>query len=185
MASRKIDLKIKIDRKIKLFASYNNATITIAIMSLKLVSADGQDFLVDSDVMTKFSKTIKDLVDDMTGETTDIPLPNVTANILAKVVEYCKYHSENPDTTPEEKRTDNVCQWDLDFMKVDQSTLFELMLAANYMDIPGLLDLACVTVANMIKGRTPEEIRKTFNIKNDFSEAEELQIRKENEWADV
>ena len=28
----------------------------------------------------------------------------------------------------------------------------------------------------MIKGKTPEEIRKTFNIKNDFTEEEEAQV---------
>ena len=31
-------------------------------------------------------------------------------------------------------------------------------------------------VANMIKGKTPDEIRKTFNIKNDFTPAEEEQV---------
>ena len=30
----------------------------------------------------------------------------------------------------------------------------------------------------MIKGKTPEEIRKTFNIKNDFTPAEEEQVSK-------
>ena len=68
----------------------------------------------------------------------------------------------------------------------------------------GLLDVTCKTVANMIKGKTPEEIRKTFNIKNDFTPSEEeqvrslymkqdlnnhfihsiVQVRKENEWCE-
>jgi len=116
-----------------------------------------------------------------------IPLPNVTGKILQKVVEYCKYHNEHPDTPSDsekkdEKRTDDIIPWDKEFCDVDQATLFELILAANYLDIKPLLDLTCKTVANMIKGKTPEEIRKTFNIKNDFTPEEEEQIRKENEW---
>ena len=105
---------------------------------------------------------------------------------MTKVVEYCQYHTEHPTTTTEEKkdekRTDDIIPWDQEFCKVDQATLFELILAANYLDIKPLLDLTCKTVANMIKGKTPEEIRKTFNIKNDFTPEEEEQVRKENEW---
>ena len=56
--------------------------------------------------------------------------------------------------------------------------------AANYMDIKNLLDVGCKTVANMIKGKSPDEIRKTFNITNDFTPEEEEQIRRENEWAE-
>lgn len=51
-----------------------------------------------------------------------------------------------------------------------------VLQAANYLDIKGLLDVTCKTVANMIKGKSPEEIRKTFNIKNDFTPAEEEQV---------
>ncbi|MCP6508344.1 hypothetical protein NL478_26625, partial [Klebsiella pneumoniae] len=75
---------------------------------------------------------------------------------------------------------EDLKNWDADFVKVDQATLFDLILAANYLNIKGLLDLTCQTVADMIKGKTPEEIRKTFNIKNDFTPEEEEEIRRED-----
>ena len=150
---------------------------------VKLISSDGQDFEVEVKV-AQMSETIRNLIED-TGIDNAIPLPNVTGKILAKVVEYCKHHTEHPTPVSEdkrdEKRTDDIIPWDQDFCKVDQATLFELILAANYLDIKPLLDLTCKTVANMIKGKTPEEIRKTFNIKNDFTPEEEEQVRKENE----
>ena len=62
-------------------------------------------------------------------------------------------------------------------------TLFKNQ-ASNYLDIKALLDIGCKTVANMIKGKSPDEIRKTFNIVNDFTPEEEEQIRRENEWAE-
>jgi S-phase kinase-associated protein 1 len=77
-----------------------------------------------------------------------------------------------------------VQKWYADYVNVEQAILFELILAANYMDIKPLLDLTCATVASMIKGKTPEEIRKTFNITNDFSPAEEAQVREENKWCE-
>lgn len=56
--------------------------------------------------------------------------------------------------------------------------------AANFLDIKPMLDLTCKTVAKMITGKTPEEIRAQFNIQNDFTPAEEEQVRKENAWAE-
>ena len=121
------------------------------------------------------------------------------------MIQWATYHKDDPplpeDDENKEKRTDDICSWDADFLKVDQGTLFELILAANYLDIKvesvlfydlllschvlspllqGLLDVTCKTVANMIKGKTPEEIRKTFNIKNDFTQAEEEQVSRIN-----
>lgn len=150
---------------------------------VKLTSSDNQMFEVDEEVANQ-SHTVKNMIED-TGTDEMIPLPNVPGKILSKVIEYCKFHVEagkQVDNKPS-KTEDEVKQWDTEFVKVDQATLFDLILAANYLNIKGLLDLTCQTVANMIKGKTPEEIRKTFNIKNDFTPEQEEEVRRENQWA--
>ena len=122
-------------------------------------------------------------------EATEIPLPNVKSTVLKKVIEFCKHHRSEPMTEIEKPlksaaMAEVVQKWYADFVNVEQVLLFELILAANYMDIKPLLDLTCATVASMIKGKTPEEIRKTFNIANDFSPEEEAQVREENKWCE-
>lgn len=158
--------------------------------NIKLQSSDGEVFEVDVEI-AKCSVTIKTMLEDLgmdEDEEEVVPLPNVNSAILKKVIQWATYHKDDPpppeDDENKEKRTDDISSWDADFLKVDQGTLFELILAANYLDIKGLLDVTCKTVANMIKGKTPEEIRKTFNIKNDFTASEEEQVRKENEWCE-
>ena len=161
------------------------------------------------------------------------------------MLKYCNYHYTNKETKEEEKNT-----WDQEFVKVDDDTLFSLILvsqprpslpplgptycglqtrsvqtsrssgrshdkvavaatsgtagvfvptvpeacqlthfhfpqAANYLDIKSLLDLTCKTVADYIKQcKTPQEIRRRFNIKNDFTPEEEEEVRKENAWCE-
>ncbi|PHT31664.1 SKP1-like protein 11 [Capsicum baccatum] len=67
--------------------------------------------------------------------------------------------------------------------KFDDSGRPRLPKATNYLNIKSLLDLTCQTVTEMIKGKTPEEIRKTFNIKNNFTPEEEEEVRRETAWA--
>ncbi|KDD74923.1 Skp1 family protein, partial [Helicosporidium sp. ATCC 50920] len=148
-----------------------------------LLSSDGQSFEVSVPV-ANWSVTIQNTIEE-TGTDDPIPLPNVSSKILAKVIEYCKYHDKvgrnasGQPTVPDEE----VREWDHEFTNVDQSDLFEIILAANYLNIKQLLDLTCLTVANMIKGKSPEEIRKHFHIENDFTPEEEENVRRENQWA--
>ncbi|KAL6504770.1 SKP1-like protein 1A [Orobanche minor] len=153
-----------------------------------LRSSDGEVFEVEASVAVE-SQTIKHMIEDDCADTV-IPLPNVTGKILSKVIEYCKRHVEAAAATKADDKLastttaeDDLKAFDSDFVKVDQATLFDLILAANYLNIKSLLDLTCQTVADMIKGKTPEEIRKTFNIKNDFTPEEEEEVRRENQWA--
>ena len=153
----------------------------MASTKITLKSSDGESFEVDETVANQ-SQTIYHMILDGCANSV-IPLPNVTSKILAKVIEYCKKHVDTSSKPDDNTATDDLKAWDADFVKVDQPTLFDLILAANYLDIKSLLDLTCQTVADMIKGKTPEEIRKTFNIKNDFTPEEEEEVRRENQWA--
>ena len=135
----------------------------------------------------KISNTVDNMMNDIGEDVNDmkIPLHNVNTKVLGKIVEYCNHHYDNPEGKEStDIKKDKISEWDAKFTEVDQATLFELILAANYLDIKPLLDLTCKTVANMIVGKTPEEIRKTFNIKNDFTPEEEEKVRKENEWCE-
>lgn len=131
-------------------------------MKVQLRSSDGQIFEVDKSVAFE-SITIMNMFEDMGDTRAPIPLPNVTGFILAMVVEYCKYHVEAVEAS---KPADVVQAWDAEFMRVDNVTIFELILAANYLNIKSLKDLGGKTLADMIKGKTPAEIRETFGISN-------------------
>ena len=50
------------------------------------------------------------------------------------------------------------------------------------MDIKELLELGSSKLASIIKGKNIEEIKKIFNITNDFTPEEEQLILEENKW---
>ncbi|XAR73746.1 hypothetical protein NMG60_11007817 [Bertholletia excelsa] len=94
---------------------------------ITLKSSDGESFEVD-EIVALESQTIKSMVEE-DGVVSVFPLPNVTSKILAKVIEYCKKHVEaakSEDRSGEE----DLKAWDAEFVKVDQPTLFDLILVA-------------------------------------------------------
>ena len=151
---------------------------------IQLQSSDGMKFKVDVET-AKVSAVIKDMIEIINVEDDDdervVPLPNVNAAILQKIIQWAQHDKENVQPTKEigtrKDEADKCSQsntkavtWKSEFFKVDQGTLLELILAANYLDIKELLDVSCETVALMMKGRSPEEIRATFKLPNDLVE---------------
>jgi hypothetical protein len=67
-----------------------------------------------------------------------IPLPAVEGEILKLVLKYCNYHYENKETKEDEKNN-----WDQEFVKVDDDTLFSLILVTPA-PLGPLLPCACV-----------------------------------------
>ncbi|KAI6701043.1 hypothetical protein NL676_015367 [Syzygium grande] len=142
---------------------------------ITLKSSDGETFEIE-EIAAVQSKTLENMIDENCAST-PVPLPNITGKILAKVVEYCTKHAEDGADA------ESLRAWDAEFVSVDHPTLFDYILAANFLEIPTLLNLACQSVADMIKGKTPDEIHKIFNIKSAFTLEEEEEVRRENQWA--
>ncbi|ESQ30633.1 hypothetical protein EUTSA_v10011957mg [Eutrema salsugineum] len=143
-----------------------------------LKSLDNEAFEVEKAVALQ-SQTIWVMCEDKCVGN-EIPLENVTGQILAKVIDYCKKHAVvdgDGDESSEELKN-----WDTEFTKnMDQSTLFNMILAANYLNIKSLLNLTCQAVAD--KTKTIDEFHTFLNIENNFTPEEEAQICQENLWA--
>lgn len=126
----------------------------------------------------------------MTEGIVAVPLPNVHGRTLSLVLDFCKrlvqYEKDVQDITEDYQHgqlDDEFNSWKRDFIDIDQAVLYELIMAANYLNVSELLDLCCKEVARLIKGKSPEEIRAYFHIKNDFTPQEEEEVRRENQWA--
>uniref|UniRef100_A0A0E0LH41 SKP1-like protein n=1 Tax=Oryza punctata TaxID=4537 RepID=A0A0E0LH41_ORYPU len=150
-----------------------------------LISADGKRFEVPETVASQ-SQLISNMIED---DCTDngVPLPNVDSDILAMVVDYCNMHAGDAgagDDAAKESNAEELKKFDAELVQaLDNPVLFKLILAANFLNIKSLLDMTCQRVADMLAGKTPEQMRETFSIENDFTPEEEAAIRQENAWA--
>ena len=150
-----------------------------------LISSDGEKIEISSKAAQR-SVLVKGILEDYPDDA-EVPLNNVKSNILKKIKEYLDhYENEEPKEIERPLASNNfkecVNEWDYNFIDMDLQLIFEIILGANYMDIKPLLELSSAKVASIIKGKNTEEIRKIFDINNDFTPEEEQQIIEENKW---
>ena len=150
---------------------------------LTLTSSDNHKFEI-SQKAGSLSKLIKNSIE---GENVDlsvnIPIPNVEGAILKLVVDFLKYHDGEYTHVIEKplksKNMKEVCEdeWDANFIDnvgEDRKTLYDLIMAANYMDIHGLLHLGGAKVASFIKGEPLENIKNVLALEQPPAETIEV-----------
>ncbi|KAG9444159.1 hypothetical protein H6P81_015499 [Aristolochia fimbriata] len=94
-----------------------------------------------------------------------IPTACASAPVLTKVIHYCKEQASSTIRTKQEREA-----LEIKFMEgVDTSTLCELLVGSNILNIEGLLNLG-----------VDKLIRDMFNIVNDFTPEDEEEIRNQN-----
>ncbi|OAY77916.1 SKP1-like protein 4 [Ananas comosus] len=151
---------------------------TTSTVTVTLTSSDGEVFELEA-AAARQSALLRHMM-ELGVAAGGIPLPVVPGHVLALVVEYVRRHS--CDKPEEGGGGGGISLWaalhdfDKKFVgRLDQATLIDLLSAADYMTIEGLFDLTCQALADMISGKTIEEIRQTFD--------EEAELLREISWA--
>ncbi|PSS33058.1 SKP1-like protein [Actinidia chinensis var. chinensis] len=99
-----------------------------------------------------------------------ISLPQrVNPVTLGLILDYCRFHQVFGRSNKERKTFDEK------FVRLDTKKLCELTSAADSLQLRPLVDLTSSALARMIEGKTPEEIRETFNLPDDLTEEEKLE----------
>ncbi|GAM27470.1 hypothetical protein SAMD00019534_106460 [Acytostelium subglobosum LB1] len=81
--------------------------------------------------------------------------PEIRGQILATIIDYCKFHSASP--TPAQ-----ITEHDEALISMKQSNLCELASASYYLDVKSLVSLTSREIAAQISQKSSEEIRETF-----------------------
>ncbi|CAD6227309.1 GSCOCG00006097001-RA-CDS [Cotesia congregata] len=151
---------------------------------IKLQSNDGVVFEVDVEIakcLTIIKTMLEILVVDESDEETPIPLPNVHSVILEKIIQWATHHHK--DDPPfvhscdegASLHTDEMCSWDAKFYNMEIRMLFDLIKAANYLDIKFIFKEAYrnVIVALLKQGFTHEQVKNLLHAENIFDSDED------------
>lgn len=116
----------------------------------------------------------------------NVPLANVSSEVLTHVIEFLKHHAIEPllplEATGESFR-DQITQ-DYYFNFIEEKTndmIFKLSNAANYLDIEPLFNLTVLKVSFDLMDKSAEEIREFLNLPK-LSPEEEEKARQEHPW---
>ncbi|KAI1351221.1 s-phase kinase-associated protein 1 [Xylaria sp. FL0043] len=161
---------------------------TISTPTVTMVSSDGVQVQA-SLLAVKKSITIKIMLADLGEERTayeHIPLPAVDGETLRKIAEWCEHYATS-EANGERGRgfrdSTDLTRWDCEFLAIRNGLLIKLANAANYLEIPDLLDCTTLMVAISLERKSTEEMREILNISNDFSPEQEEALRETHAWA--
>merc|ERR1719216_560451 len=110
-----------------------------------------------------------------------IEIKKVSSDILKLIVDYLIHHKGKVPadiakpirSVKMEKIVED--EWDAKFINdLSKKTIFQVILGANYMDIKSLLHLGCAKIATLIKGKSPEEIKKILSEEEDVGNEEKM-----------
>lgn len=132
--------------------------------------------------IAKQSSVINMMIEDIVDDTVIVPLADkaCTLSTIELIIKYLKKHTE----FEKEKTEDYVVRaFDNEFQDQPDGTIFQIILAANFLDVKNLLELMCKKIADELKKcKTTEDVRNRFDIRQDYTQADVDEVRKAHPW---
>lgn len=147
-------------------------------------SKEGKIFKLKGRREIQLSGLLKDTFQE-SDKSKPVKMREIPSHTLGQIVDYLKHHKgkvsyeiPKPLESSDLKDVKDIDKWDVNFVDIPKEELFHLLLASNYMQITPLLCLCCAKLASLMKGKTPEKIRKLFNIEDNYTKEEEEEVKK-------
>ncbi|KAI5134003.1 S-phase kinase-associated protein 1 [Nematocida ausubeli] len=144
---------------------------------MKVISQEGTTFILPKKHY-KQSKLLLDLEKE-----TKIPKEGISLLVdnltLKKVIEFMEGH-ENDLTFNEEISEVILTDFDEEFLNMEIPLLFKVTAAANYLNIPLLLEICCKNISKNLQNKNSKEIVKYLKITENMKN--EVNVEKEYKW---
>lgn len=137
-----------------------------------LQTADGSIQQIEEEIAMFCPIICREILQKSMGssKTNAIMLPErVNPSNFGLILDYCRFHQVPGHSIKERKAFDDR------FIRLDTKKLCELTSAADSLQLKPLVDLTSRTLARIIEGKSPEEIREIFNLPDDLTEEEKLE----------
>jgi hypothetical protein len=140
----------------------------------------GKEFTVDKKAIEK-SELIGGLLAVVEDASQPLEIPDVESTYMDKVINWLEFHKTYYYLTDVDAK---VCQYREDFFR--DHTLEEvtdIIMLADTLQLPGLVDDGCRHVAGLMRGKSPAQIRTMFKMTNDWDPEAYAEAKKIFFWA--
>ena len=153
---------------------------------IQISSSEGKIINISKKAANR-SGILKGMMEDFPDELS-FPMKTIKGNILEKIKNYLMhYKDEEPQEIEIPLKSNNfsecVNNWDFNFLGSDIDTIFDLLEAANYLDIKPLHELVSAFLGANIRGINSNSIIKDFEIDiNELTDKEKEEMMNDKKY---
>ncbi|KAI5179719.1 S-phase kinase-associated protein 1 [Nematocida sp. AWRm80] len=107
----------------------------------------------------------------------------VVSSVFEKILEFMKAHKDDTEVAEEYNGFNLICNdFDNVFLEMDSLMLFQVTAAANYLYMPVLLEMCCMEIAESLKEKTTDEIKKYLMVPKESEVKNGKEVQKKYNW---